>query len=60
MGEVNMFTTAGYQSQLVLVGEKLKKISIVKIKDDLKLISKIQESPLTNEGLTCAGGYSNS
>ena len=55
-----MFTTAGYQSQLVLVGEKLKKISIVKIKDDLKLISKIQESPLTNEGLTCAGGYSNS
>ena len=29
------------------------------MRNDLKLISKAEQSPLTNEGLVCAGGYSN-
>lgn len=31
-GEINLFVTAGYQTQLLLVSEKLKKISIVLVK----------------------------
>lgn len=59
-GEVDQFAVAEYQSVLVLITNQLKRISIARITNNLMELVKTQErNPLTNKGLVCAGGFSN-
>jgi hypothetical protein len=54
----SFITHTDYQTTLVSLSKNFKKIKFLKM-DELKNdISKIKGSPLTNEGLVCAGGYS--
>jgi hypothetical protein len=39
------------------VTDKLRKFSLVRVGKGKLNIGKILDSPLTNEGLVCAGGY---
>jgi hypothetical protein len=60
-GETDEFAVAEYQSVLVLIVNKLRTITIARVAKDLGELVKTQErNPLTNQGLVCAGGFSNS
>lgn len=59
-GQIDSFAQAEYQSVLVFIANKLKKITMARFAKDLEELTKTRDkSPLTNEGLVCAGGYSN-
>jgi hypothetical protein len=59
-GETDEFAVAEYQSALVLVTNKLRTITIAKVAKDLgELVKTRERNPLTNQGLVCAGGFSN-
>jgi hypothetical protein len=48
-----------YQSVLVLVERNLKSVQFLRLNCEKQGVRKVTGSPLTNEGLVCAGGYSN-
>ena len=58
---INLFTVAEYQSVLVLLTKKYRKITINKLSSSALKYNILQSaySPLTNEGLVCSGGYGN-
>ena len=58
-GETDEFAVAEYQTVLVLATNKLRTITIGKVAKDLEELVKTERNPLTNQGLVCAGGFSN-
>ena len=47
-----------YQSLLVTLNENFRVIEFLKLGKSTSNLQKVSTSPLTNEGLVCAGGYS--
>lgn len=59
-GSVNSFRVGAYGSVILLLSNGAKKISCLNLIDENKKVLGVPKNPLTNEGLYCCGGYSNS